>query len=272
MSISALAALAPTPASMPFLGQQLGTITSNSTTTVCKVLLDGATDEVTAVLNDHMGRWLSHNAAGAAAGTRVLGTIVGRRFYVLQALSGPLAQDLHVYGLQTNGHVGIIGTIYSFGQYSGGNGLWLQNGFGGATVFQITQAGIGTGAGMDSVEVLKTGSQVINTTTSTDVTDLTTNVTSPGTTAVWIAHVALDVEHTTAGTFIGELWVDGAAVSGQIIVQIGNGNRIVTGRPWRITGLAAGSKNIKVRAKMLGGSTSATVAATHSTLVVERKA
>ena len=130
--------------------------------------------------------------------------------------------------------------------------------------------GVGTGAGFDTWQVAASATANPTSTTNVTIAGFSQAVTSPSTSAVYLAHIHADIEITT-GVQIIELLVDGVAQAAQLVTQ-GNGTRQPGSKLWRITGLSAGSHTFTARTRNTAGSTNTRVWAGHSLMTIERKA
>ena len=131
------------------------------------------------------------------------------------------------------------------------------------------------GARMDSSQDFITGGSMAVTSTHTDIPGMSRSITSPGTSAVWIVTFSgWLLCGTTAYTTLVELNVSGTGGGVQ------PGNAIMSGNPtgstcsqtWRVTGLSAGAHTFKCVAFTNAVGQTGTVAGTHSSMIIERKA
>ena len=148
-----------------------------------------------------------------------------------------------------------------------------MRGAGGGAIQMRTPAQVLTDIGAAGVtttaEAAASADATITATSPTDVPGMTVTKASTGTTAKYEVEVSLDAAHTGGnGHLIAELWIDGAARSGQMVILAGTYLRAPFYKKWRITGLSAASHTYKVRAYRISGTGDATIAGTHSVIAV----
>lgn len=103
--------------------------------------------------------------------------------------------------------------------------------------------------------------------------ELSLDLDSPGPSAVYMVNADLDLDGgamTGGGVAVVQLSVDGVADSALIVSNAAD--RVIQGRRWRVTGLAAGVHTLELEAYRAGGSGYIRIRRNSSTLMVERQA
>lgn len=131
---------------------------------------------------------------------------------------------------------------------------------------------------MVPVEAIKSGDTTINSTTFTDIANMSHSIEVGGTTEIYLVWVTLNVEftvHSSGVAFIAKPHVAGSIYGSSEIVWAASGtgldeHRATLSKLFLVVGISAGTHTFKVQARLNGSSQTAVVYGTHSTLVVQR--